>query len=135
MERRNFLKSTAGTMFAPVAVNAPELREQEELPSFEEMARLDDGKITLAAEGDGWRAICHPDITMSEGRDRGGAPFGFKTVGNPPSDDEVGSMFKERFDAKVDAVFDLIEGSDDPLQEILDLEPEDLEAETKVEEE
>jgi len=38
----------------------------------------------------------------------------------------LGARFAEQFDNKVDSVYDEIEGADDPLDAIMDLEPETL---------
>lgn len=38
----------------------------------------------------------------------------------------LGQKFEQEFKAKVDEVFEMIDGSDDPLQTILELEPEEL---------
>jgi len=90
---------------------------------------LDEAGLLLTIEEDDWNAVCHPDISDANGlsvSQKHGAPFAFRTSGDPPSPSEVGNRFSEQFDAKVSAVYDLIDESDDPLETILDLEPDSL---------
>lgn len=134
MERRNFIKKTVGAAGIAFVPEFPEdvdeeLREQNDLPSFEDMAdeqEIDESKIVLALEGEGWRAIASPDVSDGASSRKFGSPFDFVSVGDPPSNEELGDSFSEQFDQKVNAVYDLIDESDDPLDAILDLEPDDL---------
>jgi len=89
---------------------------------------LDEAGLLLTIEEDDWNAVCHPDISKASGLNsrKHGAPFAFRTSGDPPSPSEVGDRFSEQFDSKVSAVYDLIDESDDPLETILDLEPDKL---------
>jgi hypothetical protein len=88
---------------------------------------LDSDKVLLTIEEDDWNAVCHPQIEgATHVSQKHGAPFAFRTSGDPPSPTEVGDLFSEQFDSKVSAVYDLIDESDDPLETILDLEPDKL---------
>lgn len=130
MERRNFLKTVAGASgFALTAVGDVEasFREQDDLPTFKELSdehNIGAEKLMLALEGDGWRAIASPDVSSSGNRH--GSPFAFVTVGDAPSNEVLGDEFADEFESRVDAVWEMIEGSDDPLDAIMDLEPDDL---------
>ena len=88
---------------------------------------LDEAGLLLTIEEDDWNAVCHPQIEgATHVSQKHGAPFHFRTSGDPPSPTEVGDRFSEQFDSKVSAVYDLIDESDDPLETILDLEPDQL---------
>jgi hypothetical protein len=109
-------------------------------------------KIVLAVEGEyaghQVEAYCSPD---SEGKlysinggvfsedafcdKRNGAPFDFDVVfvgdgaENMNTDavaEELGDAFDEEFSGKVDAVYDIIEGNDDPLETIKEMNADDL---------
>lgn len=86
------------------------------------ISSLDDEKICMEIANDEWGAVCHPDIEES----LDGAPFGFETVGSPPEREEVGEQFKEEFNERVTEVWEKIDESDDPLETIMDIGPEDL---------
>lgn len=88
---------------------------------------LDDSKVLLTIEEDEWNGVCHPDIESEPlVSNKHGAPFNWRTSGDPPAAEEVGERFGQEFEAKVDAVYELIDESDEPLDAILDLEPDDL---------
>jgi hypothetical protein len=129
MERRNFLKAVGGAAsFATVGSVDEALREQDDLPTHEEMVEAHDiseNKLVLALEGEGWRAICSPDINSSK-IDRQEAPFQFVVSGDPPESSELDEMFAEKFDSKVDEVYEILKESDDPFQAIMDMEPNKL---------
>lgn len=88
---------------------------------------LDSDKVLLTIEEDDWNAVCHPQIEgATHVSQKHGAPFQFRTSGNPPSPSEVGDRLSEQFDSKVNEVYNMINESDDPLESILDLEPDQL---------
>lgn len=125
MERRKFLKSVAGAATLTQIGNQVnmDLNEDSDLPSFQEMIDWDETYVTLAIEGEGWRAVCSPPVDTEV---RCGAPFFFKAAGDPPSDEEVGELFSNQFTKKVDEIFEVINGSDNPLEAIMDLDEDEL---------
>lgn len=95
------------------------------LVSDEEWEELDEGRAKLYVPEDELEPY---DVEDEEGD---------LTLPQPTSDRDrlqshptfweyIGQQFAEQFDNKVDEVYQLIEGSDDPLDTIMNLEPEEL---------
>jgi len=99
------------------------------MESIDELASdLDDSRVLLTIEEDDWNGVCHPDIDgPTKASSKHGAPFEWRTAGNPPSPEEVGERFEQDFEGKVNSVYDLIDNSDKPsLDSIMDLDPDEL---------
>lgn len=118
--------------------------------TFDPTEDYGDDKVLLTVEGEyagrELTAFCSPDsdgaIHFNDGeqigefQERNGAPFSFDVVlsdnvylqegQGAEMSEELGDAFDEQFHAKVDAVHDKISDSDDPLDTILDLEPDEL---------
>lgn len=120
--------------------------------AFDPEDEYDEDNISFMVErefnGSELEAYCTPD---AEGRtfigggsqrlpfettDRAGAPFAVDIVieGNErPSEEELytlrqelGDSFNEKFNARVDEVYEILDGEDDPLDAILSLDPDEL---------
>lgn len=97
-----------------------------ELPSFDELREehdLDESKVGVTVDGDGWRAISHPDV---ESGDKHGAPFPWIVVGDSPDPEVVGDKLTDRLTEMAEEAWRRIEQSEDPLGAITELEAEDL---------
>lgn len=96
-----------------------------EIPTIDELKErhnVSDDNICLEIDRGDWRGICGPDVDDSLPTDS--APYPYDAVGTVP--DTAGEAFASAFDAKVDAVFTAIEDSDDPIDTILELDPDEL---------
>jgi hypothetical protein len=108
--------------------------------------RYSDEKVLLEESGDGYTAYCSPDANcdvlvsgdvIAEGvLDRGDVPFSFDiNFERHPFKGEVTHLeaelqeqFDEQFNERVDSVFEKIDGADDPIEVIKELEPNDIDA-------
>lgn len=106
--------------------------------------RYSDEKVLLEESDDGYTAYCGPDTNgdvlvqgdvIAEGvLDKGESPFHFDIhFERHPFKGEVTHLeaelqerFPEQFDQRVDSVFEKIDGADDPLEAIKQLDPDGI---------
>jgi hypothetical protein len=105
----------------------------------------DEDRIVLTTEGPDYTVYCSPEADggvymkgeriSEETLEQHGAPFPFDIVfdGIYPREgemellaEEVGEQFAEQFEGEVDKVYETIKDSDDPVETIMDMDPESL---------
>jgi len=80
--------------------------------------------VVIAIDEDEWCAVASPELRPANFAET--SPFHFVTHGDTPPDEKVGRLLAEQFDQRIDKVYEMITDSDDPLQDIVDREAEEL---------
>ena len=90
---------------------------------------VDDGKLIIKTDGEGWVAVAssgfNGDDAIVPTEVDTKTPFPFKVVGDI-STERAAEELRKQFDAQIDKVYNAVADSDDPLETILDMEPDSL---------